>query len=77
MSNKIKYDKRHGGPFDRGSADFWYGRGKQPHYFKGASYASEKVEEKDMTEEELEAYHAGYAEMEKQGTTKENAYAQK
>jgi hypothetical protein len=27
-----------------------------------------------MTEEELEAYHAGYAEMEKNDNSKENAY---
>jgi hypothetical protein len=72
--SKTKYDERHGGPFARGKADFWYGRGRQPHYFKGASYDSEKVEEKDLTKEELEAYNAGYDEMQKQGITKQTAY---
>ena len=27
-----KYDERHGGPWDRGSADSYYGRGSNPHY---------------------------------------------
>jgi len=26
------YDSRHGGPFDRGSADSWYSRPFNPHY---------------------------------------------
>ena len=30
----MTYDARHGGPFDRGGADFWYGRGFNPHYYK-------------------------------------------
>ena len=25
-------DKRHGGPYDRGSADSYYQRGEDPHY---------------------------------------------
>ena len=36
----MKYDKRHGGPFDRGGADSYYGRGRNPHYFVGATYSS-------------------------------------
>ena len=27
------YDRRHGGPFDRGGADSYYGRGLDPHYY--------------------------------------------
>ncbi len=52
--------KRHGGAYDRGSADFYYWRPRCPHYFKGNSYGSERVERKDMTEEEIAAYNAGY-----------------
>lgn len=59
-----KYDNRHGGPFDRGSADSYYRRGQSPHYYKAGTATSEKVEAKDMTEDELEAYLAGYAENE-------------
>ena len=28
------YDKRHGGPFDRGGADSYYRRGMNPHITK-------------------------------------------
>jgi hypothetical protein len=45
----MTYDKRHGGPFDRGGADFWYGRGFDPHYYKGATYSTDRVELADMT----------------------------
>lgn len=57
-----KYDERHGGPYDRGSADSWYGRPAEPHYFVGATYMSEEVKEEGMTAEEIEAYMAGYNE---------------
>lgn len=56
----MTYDKRHGGPWDRGSADAYYRRPFDPHYFKGPTYSSEKVEKKDMTEEEIKAYSNGY-----------------
>ena len=56
------YDKRHGGAYDRGSADAYYGRGVNPHYFTGATYQSTKIEEVDMSEEEIAAYMAGYNE---------------
>ena len=64
------YNKRHGGPYDRGTADSWYGRGPGPHMFTGDSYAytssgdSTLIEEKDMRPDELRAYEAGYAENE-------------
>jgi hypothetical protein len=51
---------RHGGAYDRGSADAWYGRPAEPHYFKGDTYFSDKVEEVNMTPEEIAAYMAGY-----------------
>ena len=51
---------RHGGPFDRGSADSYYHRGIQPHYYVGASITSERVEKDDMTEQELLEYYAGF-----------------
>ena len=51
---------RHGGAYDRGSADSWYGRPAEPHYYIGDTYQSPKVEEADMTEEEIAAYMAGY-----------------
>lgn len=53
---------RHGGAYDRGSADAYYGRPAEPHYFTGDTYSSTKIEEVDMSEEEIAAYMAGYNE---------------
>ena len=59
MSNS-NYDTRHGGPYDRGSADAYYNRSHNPHYYKGSTYSSELVELKDMTPDEITAYTVGY-----------------
>ena len=56
----VEYDQRHGGPWDRGSADAYYGREYDPHYFVGDSYQSDKVAFSKMSAEELVAYTAGY-----------------
>jgi hypothetical protein len=55
-----KYDQRHGGPFDRGSADSYYGRGAKPHYYVGATQTTEIITEERMTAAEIQAYYAGY-----------------
>ena len=70
MLDVVKYDKRHGGPWDRGSADSWYSRPKEPHYYVGDTGASELVVEESMTVEELEAYNAGYEFNERFGEKK-------
>lgn len=66
-----KYDERHGGPYDRGAADSYYRRGCNPHYYVGATYSSPRVEEKQMTPEEIEAYLAGYSDNEAEGNHKD------
>lgn len=66
--NGKKYDSRHGGAFDRGSADSWYDRGRNPHYYVGATAMSEKIT--DLLPEEIEAYNAGYDYNEKFGDKK-------
>lgn len=71
INAREKYDTRHGGPFDRGSADSYYHRGRNPHYFRGDTYNSEKVEMENMTAEEIEAYHAGYDDNEEFGDKKD------
>jgi hypothetical protein len=53
-----KYDNRHGGPYDRGRMDAYYGRKLSPHYYKGATGSTEKITE--LSAEETEAYIAGY-----------------
>jgi hypothetical protein len=55
-----EYDTRHGGAFDRGTADSWYSRPRMPHMFLGGSYQSVEITARDMTEEQVEAYFAGY-----------------
>lgn len=58
----IKHDERHGGPYDRGSADSYYGRSYNPHYYTGETGLSTRIEEEQMTKEEIGAYAAGYGE---------------
>ena len=65
------YDERHGGPFDRGRADYFYGREFKPHYFKGSTYSSDKIDFQDMTVEQIVAYTSGYEDAEKRGIQKD------
>lgn len=51
---------RHGSPQDRGSADAYYHRNYEPHYYVGDSITSERVEQDNMTVGEIEAYKYGY-----------------
>lgn len=56
----VVYNQRHGGPYDRGSADAYYGRLWDPHFYLGDTYSSQRVALADMTAEEITAYTAGY-----------------
>ncbi len=53
------YDARHGGPFDRGSADSYYGRPKDPHFFVGKTGDGEPVIPTETSDAYWE-YMAGY-----------------
>jgi hypothetical protein len=44
----MKFDMRHGGAWDRGSADAYYRRAYRPHYFVGATGSSEEITEDRM-----------------------------
>jgi hypothetical protein len=66
-----QYDTRHGGPFDRGSADSYYHRARDPHYYPEGSYNSDRITEDQMTPAMLEAYHAGYDYNEQCGDKKD------
>jgi hypothetical protein len=70
MKNK-KYDERHGGPWDRGHADSYYRRSKEPHYYVGATASTPRIEVVNMTAEEIEAYMAGYQNNEDEGDFKD------
>jgi len=67
----IVFETRHGSPYDRGSADSYYRRGYTPHYYKGDTGTSERVNLKDMTPDEIVAYTAGYNDNEDSGDFKE------
>ena len=64
-------DKGHGSPFDRGRADFWYHRNRQPHKYPNGTGCNPRVEEAGLTSEEIAAYHAGYDEAERDGEQKD------
>ena len=53
-------DERHGSPRDRGSADAYYGRPFDPHYWSEGTYHGTRTEMKDMTPEEIVSYTKGY-----------------
>ena len=37
-------DRRHGSPYDRGSADRYYGRPANPHFYAGDTYSSDRFD---------------------------------
>lgn len=65
------YDQRHGGPYDRGTADSYYGREYSPHYFVGDTYNTPRIDLAQMTAQEIVAYTAGYRNNEAFGDKKE------
>ena len=60
LETRKNYDERHGGAFDRGAADSYYHRPRDPHMFVGATYTTELIKREQMTNEEIQAYLAGY-----------------
>ncbi len=62
MDKHGRYDdyKKHGGPYDRGSADAWYARAPEPHFYPDGSYQGDRIDEDKMTINQREAYWAGY-----------------
>jgi len=66
-----EFDQSHGSPFDRGSADSWYGREQDPHWWPQGTGHGTRVESKDMSLAELRAYFAGYEYNEQFGGKKE------
>lgn len=59
MENKPKiYNTIHGGPWDRGNADAYYGRKRDPHKYPLGTYNGDRITLTDP--DEIEAYNAGY-----------------
>ncbi len=60
VDRKERLDRGHGSPYDRGSADSWYGRNPRPHYFIGATYDSKRFTLEEMSKKEVKEYWRGY-----------------
>ena len=58
--SETEHNTRHGGPYDRGSADRYYGRRFNPHYFVGGTHQTPEIT--DLKPEEIAAYQAGWDE---------------
>jgi hypothetical protein len=54
-----KYSEHHGGPYDRGSADAYYRRDFDPHYWTQGTGGGVRVKIEEGAPE-YEAYDAGY-----------------
>lgn len=67
----MEYDKRHGGPWDRGSADSYYGRAYDPHYYIGETGKSTRLGITFMSLEDVKSYDAGWLDNENFGNKKE------
>tara|TARA_R100000315_G_C5205362_1_gene121281 strand:- start:237 stop:428 length:192 start_codon:yes stop_codon:yes gene_type:complete len=52
--------KKHGSPKDRGSADAYYQRVREPHYYIGGSITGIRVPMAEMTQAQIDAYNIGY-----------------
>ena len=59
MIRNLEQYKRHGGPYDRGSADAYYGREIDPHCFLGDTHQSKRIELEEGTDEH-KAHILGY-----------------
>ena len=57
----VQFDRnRHGSLYDRGSADSYYRRPRNPHWYPEGTYHGEKITY--LTESEIKEYNLGYDE---------------
>lgn len=56
----IIFKAKHGSPMDRGSADRYYGRPYDPHYWPEGTYFGTRIELADMTVDQITDYTYGY-----------------
>ncbi len=71
LETRQNYDQTHGGPFDRGSADSYYHRPRDPHWYPEGTYKGERITKDQMTPEQIQAYLAGYQYNEQFGDKKD------
>jgi len=56
----VTYNAEHGSPFDRGSADSYYGRGQCPHKYPNGTGNAPRIEAPELTLQEMREYYRGY-----------------
>jgi hypothetical protein len=61
----------HGSPEDRGSADSYYGRGFDPHYWPEGTGHGKRVELAEMSAQQIVDYTRGYNQNEAEGNFKD------
>jgi hypothetical protein len=71
LETKQNYNTEHGGAFDRGSADSYYHRPRDPHMYPEGTYNGDRVDQSQMTPTEIQAYLAGYQYNEQFGDKKD------
>ncbi len=70
LKSKWQFDrKKHGCLYDRGSADSYYGRPRDPHYGGVGGDSGPRVDR--LTAEEVAEYQAGYDYNERHGDKKD------
>jgi hypothetical protein len=65
----LNINKRHGGPYDRGSSDYYYCCLYAPHYYVGDTYSGQRIT--DLTAQERAEYEAGWDDAEALGDQKD------
>ena len=71
METRQSYDQQHGSPFDRGSADSYYHRPRDPHWYPEGTYKGDRIGRLHMTDKQIQAYLAGYQWNEQYGDKKD------
>ena len=61
----------HGSPYDRGSADSYYGRPREPHWWPEGTGHGRKRDMSEMTADQITEYLAGYEDNERNGDKKD------
>jgi hypothetical protein len=56
----VEYNAEHGSPFDRGSADSYYGRPQSPHKYPNGTGNAPRIEGPELTLQEMREYYRGY-----------------
>ena len=70
LKDQVQFQRdRHGSLYDRGSADSYYNRQRDPHWYPLGTGNGERIT--NLTKEEREEYLAGYEDNEKFGDKKD------